>query len=82
MVKTFELIVVIQDRWRVISERRSLQKKVVEYMWNKEIEVIEQYCQKHKSSKNKKIKVLYHKIMTIEEEVRDKILSNYMEMRR
>ena len=49
-------------------------------MWDKEVKVIEEYCHKYKSSK--KIKVLYHKILNIDEDIRDKVLSNYMELRR
>lgn len=78
--KCYEYIVIIQDRWRDIKARRLLQKHVVEYMWDKEIKVIEEYCQKYKSSK--KIKILYHKVTNIDDEIKDKILSNYMELRR
>lgn len=51
-------------------------------MWDKEMGVIEQYCLKHKSNKNKKTKQLYQKVVSIDKEIKDKILSNYMELRR
>lgn len=80
VIKCWKFIVIIQDRWRDIVAKRELQKRVVEYMWNNEIEVIEQYCLKNKT--NKKIKMFYHKLLTIDEDIKDKILSNYMELRR
>ena len=60
---------------------RHIQQELVTRMWEKEIEIIDQYCLKYKS-KNKKIKLLYHKIQNIDPEVKSRLLSNYMELRR
>lgn len=80
-LKCYELVVIIQERWKQINMIRHIQKELVTRMWEKEIEIIEQYCVKYKA-KNKKIKLLYHKIQNIDDDIKDKILSNYMELRR
>lgn len=50
-------------------------------MWEKEIEIMERYVVKFKA-KNKKMKRFYDKLINIDDEIKDKLLVNYMELRR
>lgn len=50
-------------------------------MWEEEIKVVQQYCLKHKA-KNKKIRSFFNKLLVIDRAVKEKILSNYMELSR
>lgn len=81
VVQTVDTIKVIQRRWRHIRMIRSFQQEIVKNMWDKEMEIIENYWLKLKP-KNKKLKVFYNKLISIDPQVKDKILYNYMELSR
>jgi hypothetical protein len=60
---------------------RFLQQKVVTRMWDREVETIKQFCFKYKN-KNKKVKAFLNKLLVVEKSVKEKLLSNYMELSR
>lgn len=60
---------------------RFLQQKVVTRMWDREVETIKQFCLKYKN-KNKKVKTFLNKLLVVEKSVKEKLLSNYMELSR
>ncbi|CAI2373487.1 unnamed protein product [Moneuplotes crassus] len=80
MIDTIESIKIFQKRWKALQFLRSIQKRIVAEVWDKEIQVIQKYCFKFK--KNKKVKQFLPRLLKISPEIKDKILSNYMELRR
>jgi len=81
IIQTNNTIMVIQRRWRDIRLIRSFQQEIVQVMWDKEYNIVEQYWLKMKS-KSKKVRLFYNKLLATSEKIKKKILTNYMEMTR